>query len=285
MLSLAKWGSRLSTCRAHSPLFTGRSSLLSAVFSHSRRWTDVELIKSHKLAPNSRDERLLRYVGREKWPKIWYSGLKTLKFKTRPSRVISSRAAPWGKEGREVVKGQFQPHAAVTDPRRSAAASLLLLLLLARVPSIVAPTRRILFLSPRNSPARTAIWHRRAVWIPNSIGPGPISLSRFRKIKGGSKIDSETPEYIRTRTCYVHMCAFYDLPSHAREITVTVSPVIGSLRCIRNLIIVLFAVITHCIVSWFFFINATLSLPSSEVNRNFENCCMCVSTILNWVNT
>lgn len=63
-----------------------------------------------------------------------------MKFKTRPSRVISSRARHNGKEGREVVKGQFQPHAVVTDPRR---------------PTTPSPRRpldrrstRILFLSP-----------------------------------------------------------------------------------------------------------------------------------------
>lgn len=41
-----------------------------------------------------------------------------MKFKTRPSCHKLFRARHKGKEGREVVKGQFQPHAVVTDPRR-----------------------------------------------------------------------------------------------------------------------------------------------------------------------
>jgi len=90
---------------------------------------------------------------------------------------------------------------------------------------LVVSTRRILFLSPRNSPARTAIWHRRAVWIPNSIGRGR-SPSRFRKIKGGSKIDSGTREYTYAHTCYVLMCAFYD----SLVKSPWSSPVIGSLH-------------------------------------------------------
>lgn len=49
-----------------------------------------------------------------------------------------------GKEGREVVKGQFQPHAIVTNPR---------LVYDDPLPALLGcRSTRILFLSPRNSP-------------------------------------------------------------------------------------------------------------------------------------
>lgn len=176
----------------------------------------------NKIPQTRGDERLLCHAGREKWPKIWYSGLKTLKFKTRPSRIISFFARAIREEGREVVKGQFQPHAVVTNPPVGPQ----------RFPSPCFPvdrrSTRILFLSPRNSPARTAIWHRRAVWIPNSIGR-VRSLFRFREIKGGSRIDS-IGSGACMRTCYVCTCGFYELSSQPAKLPSNL--VVGLLRYI-----------------------------------------------------
>lgn len=151
-------------------------------------------------------------------PKIWYSGLKTLKFKTRPSRVISPRSRHKGKEGREVVKGQFQPHAVVTDRPLD---------------------EDIIFKPPRNSSGRTAIWHRRAVWIPNSIGRGRLDSAKLRVVR---KLIAG-PEGGGVRAHMLHVCCvrvrvFYELPSHAREITVSCleSSVVRLLRYIQGLI-------------------------------------------------
>lgn len=71
---LRKWGS-LNTCQG---FLSWKAS----------RGASFELIKS-PTDPQNRWQMII--VGREKWLKIWYFGLKTLKFKTRPSHCLTAR--------------------------------------------------------------------------------------------------------------------------------------------------------------------------------------------------